>query len=353
MSWTKRERVEAVLNGEMPDRPPITCYHHFPEFEHSGAQLMADTMLSFQKDYDWDFVKINPRAVYYYEAWGNTYDYDRYNDVVPTRTSNLIHDWKDLEKVQEMTGEEPIWQEQYETARKIVEGVKEDDVPVFAGAFTPIGILLNLCGYRSVGRYRESPREESNLIRLCNEHPAEVHRALKKIADTMAKYCENLKKAGVTGVFYAALGMARTGYFTREEWLEFCKPYDLIAMEPIRDLPNIVHTCGIYGNPEWFTDYPCRVIHWAASAPGNPPMAGSSEWLKGKIAMGGCDERPFGQDKAEEIDRLCRQSIAEMKAAGQPFLMAPECSVSPKVLDEELKVFRSSVDKYAHARIVP
>lgn len=342
-TWTKRERVEAVLNGELPDRPPITCYHHFPEFEHGGARLMADTFLKFQQTYDWDYVKMNPRAVYYYEAWGNTYDYNDYQDVVPRRTSNLVHSYEDLEKIEEMTGDEPIWQEQYDTARMVVEGVGKD-VPVFAGAFTPIGILLNLCGYRSIGRYRESPREESNLIRLCLEHPKEVHRALKNIANTMAKYCEKMKETGVTGVFYAALGMARTGYFTYEEWEEFCKPYDLIAMEPIRDLPNLVHTCGIYGNPERFVDYPCKVIHWAASAPGNPPMKGSKEWLGDKIAMGGCDERPFGQNKAGLIDLMCQRTLRDMK--GQPFLMAPECSVSPKVLEEELIAFRQSVEKY-------
>ena len=151
MSWTKKERVKAVLNGELADRPPVTCYHHFTDLEHGGAQLMADTFLKFQQEYDWDFIKLNPRAVYYYEAWGNTYDYSCYNDVVPTRTSHIIHDWHDLEKIQEMTGEEPIWQEQYETTRLVAEAV-HGEVPVFAGAFTPIGILLNLCGYRSVGR---------------------------------------------------------------------------------------------------------------------------------------------------------------------------------------------------------
>ncbi len=341
--WTKKERVEAVLHGELADRPPITCYHHFPDFEHSGPKVMADTMLAFQKEYDWDYVKLNPRAVYYYEAWGNTYDYDHYNDVVPTRTSNLVKNVDDLEKIIEMTGDEPIWKEQYEMTAQVVQGVGKD-VPVFAGAFTPIGILLNLCGYRSVGRYRESPREESNLIKLCNEHPAEVHRALKKLANTMAKYCERMKETGIEGVFYAALGMARTGYFTPEEWQEFCKPYDLIAMEPIKDLPNIVHTCGIYGNPDWFVDYPCKVIHWAASAPGNPPMAESKAWIKDKIPMGGCDERPFGQNKAALIDSYCKDSLTKMK--GIPFLMAPECSVSPKVLDEELRVFRKSVEIY-------
>ena len=342
-AWSKHDRINAVLHGELPDRPPVTCYHHFPEYEHGGPRLMADTFLAFQKKFDWDCIKMNPRAVFYYEAWGNTYDYDHYRDVVPDRISHVIHRWEDLESIEEMKGDEPIWQEQYETARLVVEGVR-GEVPVFATSFTPIGILLNLCGYRSVGRYRESKREDSELIKLCLEHPQEVHRALKNIANTMAKYNENMKKLGVTGVFYAALGMARTGYFTRSEWLEFCRPYDMIALEPISDLPNLLHTCGIYGNPEWFTDYPCKVIHWAASAPGNPPMKGSGAWLKGKVAMGGCDERPFGNDKAGLIDLMCKQTLSDMKAT--PFLMAPECSVAPGVLDSELWAFRNSVEKY-------
>lgn len=342
-TWTKWQRVEAVLNGELADRPPVTCYHHFPEFEHGGAELMAKTFLEFQKRYDWDFIKMSPRAVYYYEAWGNIYDYDNYNDVVPMRTSNLVQDYRDLDKICEMTGDEAIWAEQYETARLVVRGAA-NDIPVFAGAFTPIGILLNLCGYRSIGRYRESSREESRLIKLCMEHPQKVHRALKNIANTMAKYCENMKKTGVTGVFYAALGMARTDYFTMEEWNEFCKPYDLIVMEPIKDMPNLVHTCGIYGNPDRFTDYPCKAIHWAASASGNPPMKSSTSWLKGKIAMGGCDERPFGEDKAGLIDAICQRTLTSMKET--PFIMAPECSVSPKTLDSELIAFRTSVERY-------
>ena len=74
-------------------------------------------------------------------------------------------------------------------------------------------------------------------------------------------------------------------------------------------------------------------------------MAGSSDWLQGKIAMGGCDERPFGSDNllsVWKIESLCRKTLADMK--DQPFMMAPECSVSPKTRDDELWAFRNSVE---------
>ena len=90
----------------------------------------------------------------------------------------------------------------------------------------------------------------------------------------MAKYNQRMKEAGVTGVFYAALGMARTGYFTPEEWNEFCKPYDLIAMESIRDLPNLVHTCGIYGNPRALCGLPLSGHPLGRQRPGQPAHAG-------------------------------------------------------------------------------
>jgi uroporphyrinogen decarboxylase len=137
--------------------------------------------------------------------------------------------------------------------------------------------------------------------------------------------------------------MARSGYLTREEWEEFVKPYDLIVLEALKPVRTIVHTCGIRSNPEWFVDYPVNVIHWAESAPGNPTLQGSKAWLGGKIAMGGVDERLFGQDKAEEIRQKARTTIERMK--DQPFLLTPDCSVSIKTLDSELAAFRASVEE--------
>ena len=63
------ERVRATLTGGDIDRPPISMWRHFPSQE-STAQGLADAMIGFQNEYDWDFVKINPRASYHGEDWG-------------------------------------------------------------------------------------------------------------------------------------------------------------------------------------------------------------------------------------------------------------------------------------------
>lgn len=341
MAWTKRDRFNAVMNGEPADRVPVTAYRHHTDFEHSGPRVLADKLLEFQREYDWDMLKINPRAVYYYEAWGNEYDYEHYNDVVPTCTKKSVLDYSDLEKVLALPGDQGVFGEQLEMCKMIAQEA-DPNVPVFQSAFTPIGILLNLCGMRSVGRYRPSPREESPLIQLCLEHPDEVKRALKNIAETMADYCAKLKTTGIDGVFFACLGMARTNYFTMAEWKEFVEPYDLMVLDALKGTQTIIHTCGIYGNPERFTSWPINMIHWASSATGCPTIWGSKEWLNGKIAMGGVDERLFGEDKAQEISRQAKNTLQKMQ--DQPFLLAPDCSVSIHTLDNELRAFRTSVE---------
>lgn len=341
-SWTKRDRFNAVLAGEMPDRTPISAWRHFTDCEHSGPGVLAKTMLDFQAKYDWDYLKINPRAVYYHEAWGNVYDYEHYNDVVPARIKTVVQERSDLDKIEQLAGDQGVFAEMLSAVRQVVEGTNHE-VPVFQTVFTPIGILLNLCGMRSLGRYRESSRDGSPVIQMIQEDGALVHKAMKAISLTIADYVSALSKTGADGIFYAALGMARTGYFTREEWEEFVKPYDMIVLEALGGMKSMIHTCGIYSNPEWFTDYPVDIIHWAASATGNTPIVGSASWLKGKVAMGGVDERPFGENKPEEIARLAKITLDGM--GNQPFLMAPDCSVSIRTLDSELRAFRNSVER--------
>ena len=53
--------------------------------------------------------------------------------------------------------------------------------------------------------------------------------------------------------------------------------------------------------------------------------------------MGGCDERLFGQHKAEEIAALTRNTLKRMKDI--PFVLAPDCSLTTNTYDEELRAF--------------
>jgi Uroporphyrinogen-III decarboxylase len=343
MVWSKMDRIMAVSKGEPADRPPISAWRHFPGHERNADQV-SESMVAFQKKYDWDYVKINPRAVYYHEVWGNEYDYDHYKDVVPTRTKHILSTAQDLKYIVKENEKKSIYDDQLKTITLIRKALGKD-VPLFHSVFTPIGVMLNLCGERSIGRYRESPREQSLLIEIIKEDPKNVHRALRVITESMEDYVSKIKAAGADGVFYAGLGMAREGFFTLQEWEEFVKPYDLQVLAAMdSSLIKMFHTCGIYGNPQRFADYPIQILHWAESATGNPKIKDSQSWL-GKIApMGGVDERFFGTHASEKIAAAAKQSIHDN--IGKPFVLAPECSVSIHTYDDELQAFRDSVKEF-------
>ena len=124
--WTKKERFEAVLNHELADRPPVSAWRHFTENEHSGADLFVETMLKWQNTYDWDYVKLQPRASYYEEAWGGQFDYNDYEGVLPKVVKGPIGGVADLEKITVLPGDQGVFAEQIEVIQKMKAGLNED-----------------------------------------------------------------------------------------------------------------------------------------------------------------------------------------------------------------------------------
>lgn len=61
MRMSKRERVEAALKGEPVDRVPVSAWRHFVPEEISAERLAAVSLAHF-REFDWDWLKLNPRA---------------------------------------------------------------------------------------------------------------------------------------------------------------------------------------------------------------------------------------------------------------------------------------------------
>src|SRR5439155_2491003 len=64
-----RERVEAAVAGGEVDHPPIGAWGHTYKDEWSPEELAAVTVARARK-YRWDFVKFQPRATCFAEAFG-------------------------------------------------------------------------------------------------------------------------------------------------------------------------------------------------------------------------------------------------------------------------------------------
>ena len=72
--YSHRERLEMIFAGEQPDRFAASLWRHFFHLENK-ADSTASIMIDFQKHFDWDFVKINPRADFHTQPWGLQLEY--------------------------------------------------------------------------------------------------------------------------------------------------------------------------------------------------------------------------------------------------------------------------------------
>ena len=61
MNLSHRERLQAVLKGEAPDRVPVAMWRHFP-VDDQDPQWLARAALAFQQEYDFDLIKVTPAS---------------------------------------------------------------------------------------------------------------------------------------------------------------------------------------------------------------------------------------------------------------------------------------------------
>ena len=62
-----------MLSGGVPDRIPVSIWGH--DFLREWcAEDLADQTIERQRQYDYDFIKLNPRWTFLSEVWGNRYE---------------------------------------------------------------------------------------------------------------------------------------------------------------------------------------------------------------------------------------------------------------------------------------
>jgi len=337
--WTSRQRFEAVFAGEPADRPPVSAWKHFLDAERDPAALARATV-AFHQAYGWDFIKLNPRATYYAEAWGTEFDYGRYEGVVPAIARHPVRGPEDLGAIEELgVASAPTLAEHVEAVRLTREAAGPD-VPILQTVFSPLAVLEYLAGRRALASNRPAVRAESPLPRLFAADPEGTHRALRNIARTLAAYVEEVLRAGADGIFYAVMGIPREGYLTEEEYRTFGRPYDLMVVEAAGGAPVMLHTCGPQAHPERFGYDGVKAIHWADRAPGNPSLADMKDAFPGKALAGGVDESLFAGEDADAVRRQAREAVQAMK--NRAFVLAAGCGVPVNATPATLRALRES-----------
>ena len=338
----RRAEFAALLRGDSPQRFLTSAWQHFVGEEYDPVRFATATV-DFNRTWDWDWVKINPRAVYYSEAWGSVYDENDYTGVVPRLVSAAITDVADLATIGPLDPRtNPALAEHIASARLIREQLP--DLALIQTVFSPLSVLLQLAGLPSypggefVGSTAQFTRDD-----LLRTDPELAHRALAAIARTFADYVALLLApveeggAGLDGVFYAVTGTASSGYFDKETFDAYSRPYDQQVLDAVGDGLVVLHTCRADSHPEWFTDYRLDALHWDQFQPGNPAL----DIDLGVTKVGGVNNELFavGADRTQVTAQLDATLAAPLD---RPFLLAPSCTIPTPADPDSLRRLRDA-----------
>ena len=325
---THVERVRAALNNEEVDRVPVSMWRHFYARE-SRADAMAAAMLEFQKRFDWDFMKVNPRASYHVEDWGVklAYSGDASPKVIQTPV-NAPGDWLKIEPLDINRG---VLKEHL-AALETIAARLNGEVPFLMTVFTPLSIAADLAA------------SEEIFLRHLREHTEKVNAALEAITETFTAFAAACLERGAAGIFYATTSWATTNRLSAAEYKKYARPYDL---KLLKALPpawfSILHVCKENNLLGAVADYPVPAFNWDARGKGNASLAEGKALVGGKAVIGGI---PHGRALVEAAPGRLEAEIAGMRVAlgRRGWMLGPGCTFPPETPASHLRAVRRAVD---------
>ncbi|HEU5002679.1 MAG TPA: uroporphyrinogen decarboxylase family protein [Actinomycetota bacterium] len=323
-------RLRTALELGTPDRPPFTWWGHTFLEEWSPTKL-ADITIDRARRHGWDFVKLQPRASCFAEAFGSEYRASGNATESPALVSPAVKELDDFATLPEVDAGHPAFADQVEAIRLVAAGA---GVPVIQTVFSPITVAGHLIG-----------KDPQGIVAMLRSHPGIVGPALEKIGRALVSFSTASVEAGGAGVFYAVSGYASADLMTAEEYEALALPHDL---EVIGKLPpadaawlNILHLCGAHLHFGLAPLFGLPVVSWSVHDAGNPTLAEGRDRAQ-RTAMGG-----LGQ-KTTMVHARPEGVVAEGRAAlegtgGAGVILSAGCSVAVTAPEANLAAVREVV----------
>ena len=319
---SKTERVAAALRGDDVDRVPVSAWwHDFPR-EWSAADLADATMDAYQS-YDWDFIKVNPRATYFGEAWGARYVRAEPPAGQPRLVEPGVSSPEGLRAIDRIDVHDGPFGEQLEALGTIAHRLK-GEAPFLQTVFSPLASMSRITG------------STKYVQKLAREAPDDLLAALEPVADTLAAYATACLDRGAAGIFFATVEWASTDNLSPDDYDRFARPFDLTVLQAVRDAPfNVLHVCRDNNMLIRLLDYPVQVLQWGSRSPTNPSLTEVAAQTD-KALLGGLDQtETIRTGSQQDVTVEAHDAITGMER--RRILLAPECSIDPNTPPENLR----------------
>jgi uroporphyrinogen decarboxylase len=322
-------RVRAALALDRTDRPPAAWWGH-TFVEEWAPEALAAITVARRRAYGWDYVKLQPRACCFAQAFGSEYRPSGDSLTKPVLVAPAVTSSEDWLGLPEVDAGVPPLADQVEALRLVVDGLGPS-VPVIQTVFSPLTVAGYLVG--------EDP---SRAVAALRERSDRVSDALQRIADALIDFAGRSVAAGASGVFYAISGYASADLLSLDEYRRLALPHDrrVLGSVPNEAWFNVLHLCGARLHFEIASELRARAVSWSIHEPGNPSLVEGLE-RSGRAVMGGLDQtRTLLHGTPEDVAEQARGAVAATGGAG--LLLAPGCSVPPEAPEGNLRAVTAS-----------
>lgn len=328
--WSHIDRLYALAEDIRPDRPPVSLWRHFYRDE-DDLDSFVEAMVGWQRRYDWDFMKINPRASYHYEPWGVVMRPSPDRETKPERVGFPIQKPMDWLKIAPVATVHPRFDFQLRAVTRIRRWIKKP-FRITMTVFTPISILGDMVA------------DENLLLTSIREQPEVVHAALRAVTRTFVTLVHEFRNAGADGIFLATTQWASGDRLTPDELRQFALPYDREVWDAAGDAAfNILHVCDRKIYLREYAGFRASLTNWDVSLPGNPSMAGGQAELQSPVLGGIRHETDLVRNSPDQIAGLVRQLIETHREI--PYAVGPGCAIPVTTPAENVAAVRDAVDR--------
>ena len=310
------------------DRPPVGAWGHTYADEWSPDALARITVDRARR-FGWDFVKFQPRASCFAEAFGSVYRPSGHRLRGPVLIKPAVPDLDSWTSVQLVNRK--ALDDQVESIGMVVRGLGPE-VPVIQTVFSPITVGGYLVG-----------KSQSRVVRELRKNPEIVGRALDRVAEALVDFSRRSIGVGAAGIFYAISGYAGRNVMPEDLYRDMVLSYDhaVLGALPQQAWFNAVHLCGSNLNFGLARDMQAQAVSWSIHNQGNPSLAEGRQ-IAGRAVMGGLSQRAtLVYGPPPKIEDEARRAVEQ--TGGRGLLLAPGCSVPPRVRDNNLQAMVTAV----------
>jgi uroporphyrinogen decarboxylase len=323
----KQERLQAAIDREIVDRPPVALWRHFPVDDQEPLNL-AQAIIQFQEEYDFDFVKITPASSFCLRDWG-VEDEWRAN---PEGTREYTHhpvlrseDWRSIHALPPDGGSLGRQLE----CLSLLESSLYPHTPYIQTIFSPLSQAKNLCG-------------KENLMVWIHKDPALVKQALEVITQTTIAFIEKCQEHRISGIFYA-VQHASYRYFDWGGYAEFGEPYDARILEAANELwLNVLHLHGVDLMFELADRLNIQVVNWHDQETA-PSLADGKRDFRGAVLGGLARQKSMVLGDPWRINQEAKKAIRSTDE-GRGLILGTGCVVPIIVPRSNLLAARMAVE---------